>query len=82
MRQPPGFTNPDEPGHYCQLARSLYRLKQAPRAWHAHLSYVLGSLGFSSSVADTSLFILRCPDVWCILMTSLFSAPQLKPFPD
>jgi hypothetical protein len=59
MRQPPGFVDPDKPDHYCKLVRSLYGLKQAPRAWHARLSSVLGALGFSPSVADTSLFVLR-----------------------
>ncbi|KAK1631986.1 hypothetical protein QYE76_006301 [Lolium multiflorum] len=68
MRQPPGFTDPDKPGHYCKLVRSLYGLKQAPRAWHARLSLVLGSLGFFPSVADTSLFVLRRPDVTVYLL--------------
>jgi hypothetical protein len=68
MRQPPGFADPDHPGHYCKLVRSLYGLKQAPRAWHARLSSVLGTLGFSPSVADTSLFILRRPDITVYLL--------------
>jgi hypothetical protein len=59
MRQPPGFVDSAKPDHYCRLVKSLYGLKQDPRAWHAHLSSVLDSLGFSPSVADTSLFILR-----------------------
>jgi histone deacetylase 1/2 len=68
MRQPPGFVDSDKPGHYCKLVRSLYGLKQAPRAWHARLSSVLGSLGFSPSVADTSLFILRRKEVTIYLL--------------
>ena len=68
MRQPPGFVDPSKPGHYCQLIKSLYGLKQAPRVWHARLSSVLGSLGFSPSVADTSLFILRRSDVTIYLL--------------
>jgi hypothetical protein len=56
MRQPSGFTDPSKPGHYCQHVRSLYGLKQVHRAWHARLISVLGSLGFSPSVADTCLF--------------------------
>jgi hypothetical protein len=58
MRQPPGFTDSTKPDHYCHLIRSLCGLKQAPRAWHARLSSVLGSLGFSPSATNTSLFIL------------------------
>ena len=68
MRQPPGFSDPDKPDHYCRLVKSLYGLKQAPRAWHARLSSVLGSLGFSPSTADTSLFILQRPDVTVYLL--------------
>nr|GFB86698.1 ribonuclease H-like domain-containing protein [Tanacetum cinerariifolium] len=33
MHQPPGFTDPQHPNHVCLLQRSLYALKQAPRAW-------------------------------------------------
>ncbi|KAK1613214.1 hypothetical protein QYE76_036887 [Lolium multiflorum] len=68
MRQPPGFVDSAKPGHYCKLVRSLYGLKQAPRAWHARLSSVLGSLGFTPSVTDTSLFVLRRPDVTVYLL--------------
>jgi hypothetical protein len=68
MRQPPGFVDSARPDHYCRLVKSLYGLKQAPRAWHARLSSALGSLGFSPSVADTSLFILRRPDVTIFLL--------------
>ncbi|KAK1617261.1 hypothetical protein QYE76_022778 [Lolium multiflorum] len=68
MRQPPGFADPDKPGHYCHLIKSLYGLKQAPRAWHARLSSVLGSLGFSPSATDTSLFILRRSDITLFLL--------------
>jgi histone deacetylase 1/2 len=68
MRQPPGFADPDKPDHYCHLVKSLYGLNQAPRAWHARLSSVLGSLGFSPSVADTSLFSLHRPDVTIYLL--------------
>jgi histone deacetylase 1/2 len=59
MRQPPGFEDGSQPHYLCRLDKALYGLKQAPRAWHAHLSTVLGGLGFTSSTADTSLFILR-----------------------
>jgi hypothetical protein len=46
------------PDHYCQVSKFLYGLKQAPCAWHANLSIVLGSPGFSPSALYTSLFIL------------------------
>lgn len=59
MSQPPGFVDHLRPDHVCKLRRSLYGLKQAPRAWFLRLSSYLLSLGFTASIADTSLFILR-----------------------
>lgn len=32
-QQPPGFRDPTWPDHICLLWRSLYELKQTPRAW-------------------------------------------------
>jgi hypothetical protein len=40
----------------CRLKRSLYRLRQAPRAWHTRLKEELGHLGFEPSEADAALF--------------------------
>jgi histone deacetylase 1/2 len=57
MQQPPGFEDPRYPQHVCKLQRALYGLKQSPRAWYARLSDQLHELGFTSSKADTSLFI-------------------------
>jgi hypothetical protein len=56
MQQPPGFEDTRYPSHVCKLQRSIYGLKQSPRAWYARLSQLLYRLGFSSSKADTSLF--------------------------
>jgi hypothetical protein len=58
MRQPPVFEDPSYSGYLCRLDKALYGLKQAPCAWHARLSSVLSTLGFTPSTADTSLFIL------------------------
>jgi histone deacetylase 1/2 len=57
MQQPPGFEDGTHPSHVCKLQRSIYGLKQSPRAWYARLSALLAELGFVSSKADTSLFI-------------------------
>jgi len=59
MSQPPGFSHPTLPHHVCKLHKSLYDLKQAPRAWFSRLSTKLCKLGFLSSKADSSLFILH-----------------------
>lgn len=68
MRQPPGFEDPTYTSHLCRLDKALYGLKQAPRAWHARLSSVLATLGFTASTADTSPFILRQPDTTIYLL--------------
>jgi histone deacetylase 1/2 len=68
MRQPPGFEDTSQPGYLCRLDKALYGLKQAPRAWHARLSSVLCGLGFTTSTADTSLFILRRRDLTLYLL--------------
>jgi histone deacetylase 1/2 len=57
MHQPPGFQDPHYPDYVCKLQKALYGLKQSPRAWYSRLSDRLHQLGFTSSVADTSLFI-------------------------
>ncbi|KAL3819930.1 hypothetical protein ACJIZ3_005835 [Penstemon smallii] len=59
MSQPPGYIHPQYPNHVCKLHKSLYGLRQAPRAWFSKLSDKLKSLGFQESKADTSLFIFR-----------------------
>ena len=57
MKQPPGYVDPQLPQHVCKLDKSLYGLKQSPRAWFSRLSAKLQELGFHPSLADTSLFI-------------------------
>ena len=41
MEQPPGFVAQGESGLVCWLRRSLYDLKQSPRAWFDRFSYVV-----------------------------------------
>ena len=41
MKQPPGFVAQGESGLVCRLRRSLYGLKQSPRAWFDRFSSVV-----------------------------------------
>ena len=59
MVQPFGYVNPVFPNHVCRLWKSLYCLKQAPRAWFDRFSTKLLHMGFEASLADSSLFILK-----------------------
>jgi hypothetical protein len=57
--QPMGFADPAHPDLVCHLCKSLYRLKQAPRAWYNRFASYLTTLGFIEAKSDTSLFIFR-----------------------
>ncbi|KAI0502061.1 hypothetical protein KFK09_017006 [Dendrobium nobile] len=59
MRQPPGFTDPNQPNAVCKLHKSLYGLKQAPRQWFQKLTSFLQQLGFGFSRSDPSLLIFN-----------------------
>ncbi|KAI5315666.1 hypothetical protein L3X38_044842 [Prunus dulcis] len=56
MKQPTSFVDPQSPHLVCQLKRSLYRLKQAPRTWFHYFSTHLEHLGFIASASNSSLF--------------------------
>jgi hypothetical protein len=56
MTQPKGFEDPVHPHFVCKLHKSLYGLKQSPRAWFHRLSTALLSLGFHSSQVNPFLF--------------------------
>src|SRR5207253_190437 len=52
MEIPPGFHSRDTEGKVCRLRKSLYGLKQSPRAWFGRLCKEIHSLGYQQSNAD------------------------------
>src|SRR6266542_1019847 len=56
MEIPPGFNSHETEGKVCKLMKSLYGLKQSPRAWFGRFSKEVCSLGFRQSNADHTLF--------------------------
>ncbi|RVW33465.1 Retrovirus-related Pol polyprotein from transposon RE2 [Vitis vinifera] len=56
MDQPPGFVAQGKSGLVCRLRRSLYGLKQSPRAWFGRFSFVVQEFGMLRSTADHSVF--------------------------
>ncbi|KAJ9707614.1 hypothetical protein PVL29_002586 [Vitis rotundifolia] len=56
MEQPLGFVAQWESGLVCKLRRSLYGLKQSPRAWFGRFSSVVQEFGMLRSEADHSVF--------------------------
>jgi len=59
MHQPMGFLDPVHPDYVCLLKKSLYGLKQPPRAWFKRFADFAFTIGFSHSKSDHSLFIYR-----------------------
>lgn len=57
MKQPAGFVDKTKPDHVCHLHKSLYGLKQSPRAWFNKFNDFLIEFGFVCSVKDPSLVI-------------------------
>jgi hypothetical protein len=60
--QPTGFVDATHPDLVYQLNRSLYDLKQVPRALYSRFASYLASIGFVEAKSDTSLFIYRLGD--------------------
>ena len=56
MEQPPGFFVQGEPDKVCRLRRSLYGLKQSPRAWFGKFNTVVLEFGMVQSSIDHSVF--------------------------
>jgi hypothetical protein len=54
-----GFADPAHPDLICRLRKSLYGLKQTPRAWYSQFATYLTTLGFIEAKSDTLLFIFR-----------------------
>ena len=56
IEQPPGFVAQGEFGLVCRLQKSLYGLKQSPRAWFGRFSSVVLEFGLTRSETDHSVF--------------------------
>ncbi|KAJ9542741.1 LOW QUALITY PROTEIN: hypothetical protein OSB04_029247 [Centaurea solstitialis] len=67
MEQPPGFVAQGECGKVCKLRKSLYGLKQSPRAWFGRFSSVVTKFGLRRSSCDHSVFFASSGS-GCILL--------------
>ena len=68
MEQPLGFVAQGESDLVCTLRRSLYGLKQSPRAWFGRFSYVVQEFGMLRSTADHSVFYHHNSSGQCIYL--------------
>eukprot|EP00253_Pinus_taeda_P012022 PITA_12022 len=63
IEQPEGLETFNCESHVCQLKRSLYSLKQAPRDWYTRIDNYFIELGFTKSEADVNLYHIMV-EVW------------------
>ena len=56
MEQPPGFVAQGESGKVCRFWKSLYGLKQSPRAWFSKFNQAIEKFGLQKSKFDHSIF--------------------------
>lgn len=57
MEPPPGFEHLVGRGRVCKLIKSIYGLKQSPRAWFERFGEVVRKLGYRQSQGDHTLFV-------------------------
>lgn len=68
MRQPPGFLTPGQEELVCKLRRSIYGLKQSPRAWYEEVDSFLRSIGCRRSALDSNLYLRQQGDQTAIIL--------------
>ena len=56
MEVPPGWSKPEASGMVCKLKKSLYGLKQSPRAWFDRFRWALCDMGYKQCNGDHTLF--------------------------
>jgi hypothetical protein len=56
MEIPPSFSKPDMAGKVCRLRKSLYGLKQSPRAWFDRFKRVLCGMSYKQCNGDHTVF--------------------------
>lgn len=59
MEAPPGFEDDFKDGEVCRLKKSIYGLKQSPRAWFGRFTMAMKKYGFKQSNSDHTLFLKR-----------------------
>jgi hypothetical protein len=59
IEQLEGFKLSENGDCVCKLNKSLYGLKQVPRAWHSRLEKHLQQQGFKRGAADNNIYIKK-----------------------
>jgi hypothetical protein len=58
IEQPRGFEVHGRQSHVCKLNKTLYELKQAPRALYSRIDGYLQSMGFTKIEVDPNLYLI------------------------
>ena len=67
MEQPEGFEIAGKENLVCQLKKSLYSLKQAPRQWYKRFNSFMAEHDFKKTLTDHCVFVKKYA---CLLYTS------------
>ena len=62
IEQPPGYVAQGE-NIVCRLRKTIYRLKQSPRAWFEKFNMIISDIGFARYHSNPSIFYLSY-QVW------------------
>jgi hypothetical protein len=68
MEQPQGFVHQGSEHLVCKLHKSLYGLKQFPRAWNQKLDAFLKNIEFMKSEAGPNVYVTQVRDVKFFIM--------------
>ena len=68
IEQPQGFEVEDRKTHVCRLKKSMYGLKQVPRAWYGRIDIFLMIFGFTKSKVYFNLYFKVMNDEPIILL--------------
>ena len=68
MELPPGFVAQGESRLVCKLHRSLYGLKQSPRAWFSLFSFVVQKFGMTQSTTYHLIFYHHTSSKQCFYL--------------
>ncbi|GJT26443.1 ribonuclease H-like domain-containing protein [Tanacetum coccineum] len=77
VSQPDRFVDSDHPEKVYRLRKTLYELKQAPRAWYYELSYFLMSKGFTKDLSGLPVDQTRYHSMIGSLMCLTYSRPEI-----
>ena len=82
VEHPQGFEIHGRESYVCRLNKSLYRLKQAPRAWYSMFDSYLKWIGFHKSEVDLNLYFIMVgydPLIPMLYVDDLFIKGRKRP---